>query len=69
MATLKQVQKLTVGDRIALSNGAGVVTKVERSRIIEAAPGNCGAYELEWKDEAGEIGAAIAAGADEIETV
>lgn len=62
--TEKLVKELCVGDKLALDNGDGVVTLVEPTRIFETDPGGGGAYQIEWRDIAGEIGRAIVDGND-----
>lgn len=61
----KRIQDLTRGDKIALDNGVGTVTKVERCPLIEMKGDRC--YAVEWRDGSGETGRALQGGCDEVQ--
>lgn len=61
----KRIEDLSRGDKVALDNGVGTVTKVERCRIVEIKGDRC--YEVEWQDENGETGRALQGGHDEVQ--
>lgn len=65
----KLIKDVAVGDKLALDNGVGVVTLCERTGLFETKPKLGGAYQIEWRDEAGETGRAIVSGMDEVETL
>lgn len=66
MAQAKQAKDLQPGDAIALSeNNPGIVTKCEFCPFIEIVGDR--AYEIEWRNSAGETGRCIEAGSDLIE--
>jgi hypothetical protein len=61
----KRIADLSKGDQIALDNGVGTITKVERCPIIEMKGDLC--YEVEWTDKNGETGRALQGGHDEVQ--
>lgn len=61
----KRIQDLARGDKIALDDGVGTVTKVERFLLIEMKADRC--FEVEWRDESGETGRALQGGHDEVQ--
>lgn len=66
MKPSKLVNELQRGDQLALNeNNPGVVTKCQLCPIIEIKGDR--AYEIEWRDSAGETGRAIQAGRDLVE--
>jgi len=65
---IKNIRDLVNGDRVVMEDGGtATIRKVEKYSIVEAAPGNGGAYEVTYKNEAGEDCAVIVAGLDKVE--
>ena len=67
MKPSKTVKELQPGDQLALNeHSPGIVTKCALFPIVELKGDR--AYEIEWRDSAGQTGRAIQAGDDSVET-
>ena len=59
----KMFKDLQPGDRVLVeTNVTGTIVSCARFPVVESAPGHGGAYEVRWRNDAGEIGSMIVTG-------